>query len=299
MVRSVPLKPEPTPLHRGRRLWLAIWIWFALGIFSSASVGHLFYDAYLWVAGTIRVSRLNDARMTFAHFVVLYPPGQAQAAKRVGRMAEQALIRETRDMGVSPPQKIPLILFKSPSALNVSVGFPAYENNIGLYWLGTIEVLSPQNWPADAASAGQSYANAGPVPHELAHALLAFKAMGRYPDWFNEGVAQFEDWRLTGYQWLTTTNSWSHPVYSAAQLTRNFYGLPNQSMAYREGLAQVQYLVSLKGMAGYRQFLNLLSHGDGFNQALKQEYGFSNQSVLWEHWDHSRLGPQGSGHTAS
>lgn len=223
-------------------------------------------------------------RLTGTHFIVLYPPGYHKDARLVEQVAEAAWPIETRDLSVYPSGRILIVVWPSEKAMNHAVSVPAQDNDIGFDYQGVIDVLAPSSWLGASPAASQQYRRQGPVAHELGHELLNFKADGNYPDWFNEGVAQYEDWRVTGYQWLTRNNYLSGPLYPPGELTRHFYTLPHQSRAYRESLALVQYLVASHGLATFDRFLARLGDNQSFDQALQRTYRLSDTQALFQAW---------------
>jgi hypothetical protein len=240
-----------------------------------------------------RLSVAKDASLAAGPFVVLYPPGQAAAARMVLDELTRDLPVESRSLGAHLSGDLYVILYPSMAALDQTAGLSPAEADIGLYDAGTIRLAAPTSW-IRVRPWQPVFAREGPVAHELAHALLDAAAHGNYPAWFNEGVAQYEDWRLTGFQWLTPTNRLDGPLYSMAALTADFYRLPDQSRAYREALALVQYLVRRKGAGGLRRMIFALGHGASFDEALEQTYGLSPDG-LYLAWRRSLATRDGAG----
>lgn len=229
-----------------------------------------------------RLAAVGDASLAQGPFVVLYPAGQASAARVVLDELLRDYPAEAGSLGARLPGALYVVLYPSMAALDRTAGLSPAQDDIGLYVAGTIRLAAPTSWirvrPWEPVFARQ-----GPVAHELAHALLDAAAHGNYPAWFNEGVAQYEDWRLTGFQWLTPSNRLDGPLYSITQLTDDFYRLPDQSRAYREALALVQYLADREGPAGLRTLVATLGRGVPFDQALERVYGLS-PAALYRTW---------------
>lgn len=226
----------------------------------------------------------HDHVIRLRHFLIYYQGPHRREARLIARLVRAAYPFESQNLAVRIRNPIPVVIANTTAALNRSVGLPAADDNLGLYWEGVIRVLSPDGWLGPSPTAFAEYGADGPVAHELGHALLNLKAEGNYPAWFNEGVAQWEDWKVTGYRWITAQNSLSGPLYSWAQLTHSFYRLPNQALAYREGLAMVTFLLEHGSTATWHRFLGQLASGIAFSQALRAVYGYSSASALFQAW---------------
>lgn len=255
----------------------------ALGIYIAAA------GAYPVLRGAAvaaeRVSVLGDASISGPLITVVYPPNQRQAAEIVLAEAEHDYGFESQDLHVTLTHPLYIVIYPTVQALNQSSGLPPHDQNIGLYDAGTIRLAEPTSW-IHRRPWEPTFAAEGPVAHELGHALLDAVANGNYPPWFNEGVAQYEDFKVTGFQWITPHNSLQGPLYPINQLTRHFYTLTHQSLAYREGLALVEYMISMRGLAHFQDFLQVLGHGSSFDQALAHLYGVS-PSQLYARWARS------------
>ncbi|MCL5115750.1 MAG: hypothetical protein M1272_01170 [Firmicutes bacterium] len=225
-----------------------------------------------------------------AHFRVYYPPGQAREASWVLTSATQALPYEEQNLTEVPQHRLTIVVYSTQAAMNASVGLPADANNIGYDYNGVMDILSPEAWIGTDAEAKKAFLTQGPVPHELGHALLNLKANANYPNWFNEGVAQYEDMKVTGYQWITPTNSLTGPLYTMSQLDHSFYELPNQSLAYRQGLALVSYLETVHGEKAFQAFLGQLTRGESFSTALRHVYHLSSTEALFSAWQETETG---------
>ena len=267
-------------------LWLgALWILGSLSM-PMERVGYVAYRR-TWIWYTEWHLR-HDRRIVTPQFLVLYPTGHQTSAREILHLAENSYPGETASLGVDPKSHIVIALYPSQSALNRAVGISSPQNNnIGFYWHGVIDVLGPHGLHKALGVPDASYAVDGPMAHELGHALLNLAADGNYPAWFNEGIAQWEDYRQTGYQWLTSHNYLRHDaLYPYSALSSHFYALPHQSLAYREGLVLIKYLVQIRGSQNLRMLIKTLKKGTPFALAVKKTYGVPIQS-LFIHWQQS------------
>lgn len=215
---------------------------------------------------------------------VYYPRGQKAEAQLVLNVETRALPIEEKNLGEYPKRQLSIVLYSSQAAMNRAVGLAPQANNIGYDYQGVMDILSPSAWLGVSRADFQTFLTQGPAPHELGHALLNLKADMNYPDWFNEGVAQYEDYKVTGYQWITSSNSLNGPLYSMNQLNHQFYQLPNQSRAYREGLALVEYLETVHGHKAFARFLGDLAAGVSFSDALQSTYHLPSTNALFSAW---------------
>lgn len=253
--------------------WQSLRVW-SYGLVRQVEIWHTEWQLSHWQT------------LENAHFRLYYQPGQSPEAHVVLAEASRALAEEQHSLGVRLPERLVVVLYASQAAMNRAVGIAPGVNNIGYDYNGVMDILSPSAWLGTSKTAFQQFAFQGPVDHELGHALLNLKADGNYPNWFNEGVAQYEDYRMTGYRWMTSGNRLSGTLYSMRQLNDQFYQLPNQALAYRQGLSLVQYMEQLKGPRSFRRFLGHLAAGQSFNAALAQTYHIASADSLWRHWHH-------------
>ncbi len=242
-------------------------------------------------AAALRVSVLADPQLSAGPFQVAYPPGHRAAAALVLQDIQRDYRVERASLGVTLSIPLLVVIYPTQAALNTSAGLPPGANNIGLYDAATIRIDLPRAWIPRGPWRPRFQAE-GPVAHELGHALLDRAGHENYPAWFNEGVAQWEDYRATGYQWLTASNQVGSGagVYSWAALTGQFYALPHQSLAYREGLKLVEYLRSsgYGGPARFRRFVHALGGFASFGATMQAVYQIR-PSALYRSWRRSLL----------
>lgn len=184
--------------------------------------------------------------------------------------------------------KIPIVVYPSRAELNASFGWPASENAMGVYWGGVIRVLTPQAWinENDPEALRQVFRQSGPMAHELTHLVLDYAARGNYPRWFTEGVAQYQEYKITGYIFGAQEGIWDRGVYPFNKMDRQFDKLSNQALAYRESLSVVQYIVSVYGEEGLHNIIKNLARGASFNDALENalELNLEGLEREWREW---------------
>lgn len=213
---------------------------------------------------------------------VLYRPGEAPAARLVAREATWSLPRLEARLAFHVPGTVVIELEDSEEAMAHDLLRASYMPVLGAYYEGVVHILAPGAWlPAERWSLlARAFWHSGPVPHELTHLLLDLETDGNLPSWYNEGVAQWEEERLTGYVWTSPAGDLArHRWYTFGQLDR-FYALPNEALAYREALLFVQTLVAKEGEAGLARIDQRLGAGQSFPEALQDTYGWT-LADLW------------------
>jgi hypothetical protein len=227
-------------------------------------------------------------KLTSEHYYIKFRPEDRSEAELVLDTAEFFYRPVTEEFNFTPRGRIPIILYPSREALNQSFGWEANESAMGVYWAGTIRVLSPEVWvdQNDAARVKEVFTSSGPMAHELTHLMVDYLTGGNYPRWFTEGVAQYEEYKLTGFEMQDASGALKPPFYSMLDLTEHFDQLPNQTRAYGESLAAVRFIVHQGGEAALYQIISALGQGMDFNQATMKVLHLNETQFEagWQNW---------------
>jgi len=217
------------------------------------------------------------------HFVIKYTSDPAAAAM-VAEAAEAAWAPVTAALGHSPGGKTLVVMHPDRSALNKNFGWSGSQSAMGVYWGGVIEVLSPRAWLKNG-TAGE-FIRSGPMVHEYTHLVFDHMTRGNYPRWFTEGLAQYLEYKVNGYEWRTADNVLTGRLYTQAELDRDFDSLPNQALAYRESFAAVRYIAAVHGESGLRQVIAALAAGRTIEQAVDGSLGmdYALFEAAWQNW---------------
>ncbi|MDU4961016.1 MAG: peptidase MA family metallohydrolase [Sporomusaceae bacterium] len=225
------------------------------------------------------------------HFTVRYRDGDHTMAQLVADAAEQAYEPVTAMLGQELNRKTLIVMYPDRGELRKAFGWSGDESAMGVYWGGVIQVLSPRDWMRSGVTAAE-FIQSGPMVHEFTHLIFDHQTNGNYPRWFTEGLAQYAEYRINGYEWLTRTNSLSGQLYSIDDLDRRFDELPNQSLAYRQSFAAVRYIAEVHGEDALRSITGQLRDGRSFKQAitvvLAMSYADYDQS--WRQWAADTIG---------
>lgn len=219
------------------------------------------------------------------HFEVYFTSSDRNVADMILETAESVYQPVVKQMGHEPAGKVPLIVYSSREELRHAFGWGNSESAVGVYWSGTIRLLSPNVWinAQRGPQQQQHYAKVNPIAHEFTHYLLDYMTNGNYPRWFTEGLAQWVEHRATGYLWLEDSNTLDHQLYSMDDLNTRFDRLPNQALGYRESYLLVDYIVQTHGEQSIADLVHQLEAGHSFAQSLHQVTG-SSESQLYDQW---------------
>ncbi len=189
--------------------------------------------------------------------------------------------------GFNRREKVTVVVYPSKEELNASFGWPASESAMGVYWAGVIRVLSPGSWVEGESpeEVRNNFTNVGPMAHELTHLAVDYATRGNCPRWFTEGLAQLEEYRLTGFRFSYQSGS-GEDFYSLKQMDRGFDDLPDQALAYREALSAVEYINTVYGEEKLLEIVSMLGSGWGMGDSLKGSLGMDLLSFEqnWRTW---------------
>jgi len=219
------------------------------------------------------------------HFRIKYTQTDADTVAMIAEAAEAAYAPVTQKLGYAPQSKTLLLVQPNKKELRQAFGWSGNESAMGVYWGGVIQLLSPHAWLDNGASV-QEFIHSGPMVHEFTHLVFDHLTNGNYPRWFTEGLAQYVEYRVNGYEWHTATNKLDGNLYTMAELDKNFDKLSNQSLVYRESLAAVRYIAEVHGEDRLREIIKALEAGQSINKAipkiLRLDYAAFEQA--WQEW---------------
>lgn len=236
------------------------------------------YEIFRQLAKTMIVLQTrNWLHMESKHFFVRYKDGEKDNASLVLETAETFFVSVAEKYNFAINKKIPLILYSSREDLNASFNWPAGESVMGVYWGGVIKILSPEQWisyntPCEKQSIFKS---CGPVAHELIHLVVDYKCRGNYPRWLTEGIAQYEEYKLTGFRLDIKQELRGSNLYPLSKMDRDFDSLSDQARAYNQSFLSIEFIVQVYGEDVLHNIIRDLSLGRLLNQAFNNVLGFN------------------------
>lgn len=215
-------------------------------------------------------------------FSLKYTAEEQELAPVVLQLAEDYLRQAGEIFGVEHrTRRIPLVLFKDEASLNKSFGWSGEKSTAGVYWAGTIRIVSPRGWTGatdtvrNTNEAAKAFAKEGPLAHELTHLLVDEISGGNYPRWLTEGLAQYVEQQITGFT-LGEPGPYAkaHP-YAFAVLDKRFDQQEDQYLAYWQSLQAVRQLLARYGQERMMALLLALGNGQDFAAAFTETYGLT------------------------
>lgn len=208
------------------------------------------------------------------NFIIRFYAGDEGVINRVGNQAEEQLALAAGFFGYRPEDKILLTVYHDKDHLQKGLRLPSRGTTLGAYYAGTIGVLSPKVWGEEGDAAEK-----GLYLHELTHFIMADMAGGNYPLWFTEGMALYQEYLHTGFEWGKECRFEKLP-YTVEELTGGFARL-DQFLAYKQSLLLVKTLVESEGRDKVLVLLEMLGTGTSFDKAFVQVFGYS-PGQLWD-----------------
>lgn len=232
-------------------------------------------------------------RKESVHFELLYTESDRNVVDLVLQTAEAVYQPVVEQMGFTPSERVPIILYPSRAELRSAFGWGSGESAMGVYWSGTIRLLSPNVWISerDEKVRNRVFRKLNPIAHELTHYMLDYMTNGNYPRWFTEGLAQRVEHHVTGYLWIESDSTLRQPLYSLDELQNSFDQLKNQPLAYRQSYLLVDYMAQTYGEEQLTGLVERLSSGVDFPKAVKQITGISMVQLHqdWLRWIQANL----------
>lgn len=221
-----------------------------------------------------------------AHVVLRYRPADERVAPLVLQTAEDAWTHVAALLGHTPARAPLIVLHEDRHSLRAAYGWGERERALGVYSDGVIRLLSPRVWIStrDPAVLARVFRRTGPVAHELAHLVLDDATAGNYPHWFSEGVAQWVERHVSGFEWVEATALSGRAPYSLDELRRSFAALPNQALAYRQAFLLVAALEDAAGPDSLARLIDQLARGRPFEAAFAAVAGRPLEDLARSAW---------------
>lgn len=211
-----------------------------------------------------RWSTANFLQTSSSHFEMRYTSPDYDQIAMIEGAAEKAYSSVTGIFGREPDKKTTLVVYPDESSLARSFGWDKDEKAMGVYWGGTIRILSPRAYLQDGQVEERFYQE-GPMVHEFTHLMVDELSKGNYNRWWTEGVAQYIEKQVTGFEFAAPAKG---HYYDLATLEKEFDHL-DQRVAYWESLELTEMIVDEYGEDKIFVILEYLGQGMNMQQAIE------------------------------
>lgn len=199
------------------------------------------------------------------HFIILFKPESRDCVSAVVSAAEKTYDIVGKDFGFYPKNKIPIVIFPDRLSLQSAFNWPKDENTQGVYQRGIIYVQSPSAWIKGTQDMERAFFEKGPMVHEYTHLAVDVLTGGNYSRWFTEGVAQYEERRVTGYTLDEDFEIDRDYTYAYEDIMHSFDSLSDVARAYLGALEMTDLLAGKDGVHELKRIMQLLKNGDSAN----------------------------------
>jgi len=218
-------------------------------------------------------STRNYKHLDTEHFVIKYEETNLANAPIVAEAAEKIYQPVTSMFGFEPPHRTLVVLYPDSVTLAKSFGWDKDERAMGVYWGGSIRLLNPDEWITEGDKR-KIFIKDGPMAHEFAHLLVDYATRGNYPRWYTEGVAQYVEKKITGFEFFNPVkyNLQSVEYYDFATLERDFDQL-DSGTAYWQCLKATELIAERYGEDKIFAILDYLGRGNSMTVSFRLATG--------------------------
>jgi hypothetical protein len=202
------------------------------------------------------------------HYDIKYTPIDEPYVKLIAGVGEEAYDSVSSMFGLKPGGRTIIVVYPDSSSLSQSFGWDKDANAMGVYWAGSIRILSPREWLGEK-DMQLYFAREGPMVHEFAHLMVDEISRGNYNRWWTEGIAQYVEKKITGFEFSSPfVGDQKVEYYQLKQLGKKFDQL-DQSIAYWESLQAAEYIAERYGEDSLFSITRQLGQGKSLEQAIE------------------------------
>lgn len=262
----------------GVSLYLLLAVILCLGAFRPEVLKVSLYPLFREVQSRIIDYKTKDfgVRET-EHFIIKYQKSDQEVIDLVAEASEKHYDDASKLLNYYPEEKTTVVIYDDPAKLMKNANLGQGKPPMGVYYASTIQILSPRQWIPENADMREIFINEGPMVHEFAHLLVDDLTRGNYPLWFTEGVALYQEYVNTGYEWGKELEFEGTP-YDIEQLTNNFHEL-DEMLAYKRSFEMMKSMVENNGSEDLNKILRELGKGEEFERAHQKVFNKTVETI--------------------
>ncbi|MDI6740170.1 MAG: BamA/TamA family outer membrane protein, partial [Candidatus Edwardsbacteria bacterium] len=227
-------------------------------------------------------------KLETSHFDVYYYQQQHTLASVAARIAENAFNKLSKDLGHTPKERIPLVLYASHNDFEQTNTTPdIIEESVGAF---TTVMKNRVVVPYTGSYADLNHV----ISHELTHAfmfdlflggsastMMSLQNIAQLPLWFAEGLAEFESqgWDPESEMFIKdlAVNQRLVPIPELGNYGGGY-------IMYKEGQSIVRFIAAKYGQAKVSELLHLAKTNRNLDKSCKQALGVDLEK-LSEDWE--------------
>ena len=212
------------------------------------------------------------------NFIIRYTAIDHDNVDLIAGASEYAFKEVTGFFAGEPRGKTLVVVYPDTISLARSFGWDKSQRAEGVYWAGSIRIISPQLWQGQPQAAADDAMQAGPLVHEFAHLMVDEETRGNYNRWWTEGIAQYIEKQITGFQFDQPLDN-TPMIYPLSRLDNEFDG-EDSWQAYWQSLQIIEYIVEENGEASLFSIMEHLGRGENIRQGITRAL-----SVDFDQWE--------------
>lgn len=219
------------------------------------------------------------------HFQIKYTELDADYVPMIAASAEEAYASVGQMFDCELGRQTTIVVYPDSRSMSRSFGWERDSNAMGIYWAGSIRILSPGEW-LKGENVQEKFTQEGPMVHEFAHLLVDEISRGNYNRWWTEGVAQYVEKSITGFV-FDDPFAQGRPLryYRLEELEKSFDDL-DQAVAYWESLQVAEYIASQYGEKQLFSILEHLGKGQTMPAAIQESLHIDYRSFKADFYDY-------------
>lgn len=203
------------------------------------------------------------------HFQIKYLPVDEPYVDMIAAASEEAYVSVSKMMGAGPDKRTTIVVYPDSSSLARSFGWDKDVTAMGVYWAGSIRILSPAAW-ISTAEGEEVFTRDGPMVHEFAHLVVDEITKGNYDRWWTEAIAQYVEKQITGFEFTGPfVEGQKRYYYQLDDLEKDFDSL-NERVAYWQALKAAEYIASHYGENSLLEILQFQGQGSDLHEAIEK-----------------------------
>jgi hypothetical protein len=230
-----------------------------------------------------QTTTFDDTRHTWqsttsGQVTILWYNGNQSFANSLMTAAQDGLQRIQNNVGAFPQGQVKIYIYASSQDLQAAQLFaPQWEGGATFEGYNLIAIGVPTNQLDFGERA---------VPHELTHWVVGQITFNNYgaglPTWLSEGLATYGESTTLNPQYQSALNNaiQNNQLLSVRTLSSPFSAVASVAYtSYGESNSIVTFMVNQYGKDKMIQLLKVFGQGTGYDDALKQVYGFDQDGL--------------------